>query len=397
MKKFVLLVVLFGLLWSTSLMADSFLKKVRIHGFLSQAYMISSKNNFLAPTKDGTFEINEVGVTLSTNPVNRLRVGIQLLSRDLGDLGNNKITLDWAFADYHFCDYFGLRFGKVKLPFGLYNEGRDTDVLRPMAFLPQSIYAETYRGFMVAYQGLGAYGNISLGGGGDIDYHGYYGTGNIDGDETLVAYLSGVFNSLAPLTGVPVSQLQLETNAVYGGSVTWNTPLSGLRVGASHLHYDGDLRMHSSQPELGTLDVKWWQVVSLEYTIGNFTLAGEYMERRNTLEGFGMELEDVVSMGYYGMISYIFNGNVTVSALYDVYYDNKDDKDGDYLAYLGLPGWLSWRKDIGVSVRYDPNPHWTFKAEWHTIDGASLFLRMYNPDGFEQEWTYFVFKTSFNF
>lgn len=397
MRKYVILAILITLIAGLPAHAENFLQKVRIHGFLSQAFMTSNKNNFLAPTREGSFEFNEVGVTLSTNPVNRLRLGIQFLSRDLGPVGNNKLVLDWAFADYHFNDYFGLRFGKVKMPYGLYNEGRDTDLLRPMAWLPQSVYAEAYRGYMVAYQGVGAYGNIAAGPAGDADYHVFYGTANIGEDETLLSYMRGVFDSLSPLTGVPVKRLQMDTKILIGGSLIWNTPLTGLRLGFSNLHYKGYLKTYSEQPSFGHLDVKWWQVYSLEFTHGNLTVAGEYMERRNTLNAFGMELEDVISQGYYGMISYLINGNITLSVLYDVYYDRKDDKEGKYLVMQGLPDYLAWRKDFAASLRYDPNSHWTFKAEWHTINGASLFLRMYNPEGIQKNWTYLILKSSFNF
>ena len=42
-------------------------------------------------------------------------------------LGNYDVKLDWFYLDYHFSDAFGIRAGRTKLPFGLYNEFADVD------------------------------------------------------------------------------------------------------------------------------------------------------------------------------------------------------------------------------------------------------------------------------
>ncbi|MDX9709667.1 MAG: hypothetical protein RBT64_08935 [Trichloromonas sp.] len=90
-------------------------------------------HHFFGESKDGSFQINEFGLTLNGELSDNLRVGLQLLSRDLGAEGNNKINIDWGMADYRWRDWLGVRLGKVKLPIGLYNRGRDSDFLRPMA------------------------------------------------------------------------------------------------------------------------------------------------------------------------------------------------------------------------------------------------------------------------
>jgi hypothetical protein len=88
------------------------------------------------------------------------------------------VVIDWAFGDYRWKDQLGFRAGKVKLPYGLYNEGRDVDMLRTSIFLPQSIYNERMRDFILAYEGAGAYGSLASGIGG-FDYHVFGGTLNV--------------------------------------------------------------------------------------------------------------------------------------------------------------------------------------------------------------------------
>ena len=68
--------------------------EIQVHGLVSQGYMRSTDNNYLANTADGTFEFNEAIVNFSTQVSENLRVGLQLLSRDLGKEGNNSVTPD---------------------------------------------------------------------------------------------------------------------------------------------------------------------------------------------------------------------------------------------------------------------------------------------------------------
>ncbi|MCP4213631.1 MAG: hypothetical protein GY765_03195 [bacterium] len=397
MKKRFMCLLLLILFPAVSMHAEDFLKKIRLNGFLSQAYMKSSSNNFLTPSMDGSFEINELGLAVSANITDKLRVGFQLFSRDLGNIGNNKVVLDWAFADYRFSDYFGLRLGRIKLPFGLYNEGRDTDFLRPMVFLPQSMYDEGKRGFMVAVQGAGIYGNLPLNKMGDVDYSFYAGTGNIDSEEITVRYFRNALNSLSPLTGVVVPQVYVTTTHAYGGRVIWNTPLSGLRVGASLLSPLLQLSPSLGGADIAEFEIPTWMIFSLEYTVGNFTVAAEYAEMESKFTAFGMELSNNTDQGYYVMASYMISDHFTISALYDSYYGNKEDKEGLKNILQGLPAHISWREDCGICLRYDFNSNWTTKVEWHTIDGTAQSIEYYNPTGVEQKWNYFIVKTSFNF
>jgi len=62
----------------------------------------------------------------------RTKLWAQLFrSSDLG-----KVRVDWAFVDYQAPTGQTLRVGRVRLPFGLHNESRDVQALRPSASLP---------------------------------------------------------------------------------------------------------------------------------------------------------------------------------------------------------------------------------------------------------------------
>ena len=115
-------------------------EEVEIHGFVSQGYLKGTGNNYLAKTKHGTWEFAEIGINFGTNVSDEMRVGLQLFARDLGDLGNFNFEFDWGFADYTWLDEMSFRMGRIKMPYGLYGEYRDLDMVRPGVLMPQSVY-----------------------------------------------------------------------------------------------------------------------------------------------------------------------------------------------------------------------------------------------------------------
>jgi len=140
---------------------NSFGQDVNIHGFVSQGYILSSDNSFIAmDTEDGTFEFNELGINFSTKVKDNLKIGMQIFARDIGDIGEDEPCIDWAFGDYSWREWLGLRAGYLKVPLGLYNETRDVDCLRTSILLPQSVYSEWDRDLNQGAKGMSAYGNL---------------------------------------------------------------------------------------------------------------------------------------------------------------------------------------------------------------------------------------------
>jgi hypothetical protein len=114
---------------------------VDVHAFVSQGFIKSTDNEYLAKSRRGSFEFSEVGVNLTRALGDKLRVGMQLFTRDVGPIGNYGARFDWFGLDYHFFDWLGVRAGRTKLPYGLYNETSDVDAARVPVLLPQSVYS----------------------------------------------------------------------------------------------------------------------------------------------------------------------------------------------------------------------------------------------------------------
>ncbi len=154
-----------------------------------------------------------------------------------------------TYGDYRFSDNMGLRLGRVKVPFGLYNKYRDIDMLRTTVLLPATVYMEDYRQFITAFNGGSIYGNIPLHKG-DIELELAFGGSDMDADSGIIKDIFARFNAAyeARLTaGLPpaVKAAGLgfahagdpnrggSTNNGYAAKILWNTPIEGLKIGGT--------------------------------------------------------------------------------------------------------------------------------------------------------------------
>jgi len=384
---------------------------VEIHGFASQGYLKTSDNNYLGQTKDGSFELTEAGVNFSSSLTDKIRLGLQLFSHDLGDQGNNKFMLDWAFIDYHWQDELGIRVGKVKAPFGFYNEGRDLDMLRTFILLPQSIYDECRRDSMNAVQGGGIYGSIAAGLLGSIDYQNMIGTMNIYTDNQVTqTQIAAFLPPILAASGPKVADNGVTCEYTNNSAIIWNTPIDGLRVGGTmefaKFHVYGTLSqtviptLPSGTPFDSEMEIKYNYVLSAEYERNNLTVAGEYNQMKVEMDsGFpGVPTASNTMEGYYGRISYRFTDWFEAGSYYSVFYANKDDKNGKTLNLLtGFPDFMAWQKDACLALRFDINPHWLIKLEAHQIDGSAQTNAFFTTEAPEEDWQLFGVKTTFSF
>src|SRR5258706_9434524 len=151
------------------------LPSLDVHGFISQGFLLTSANDYLAESSRGSFEFSEVGLNFTLPATNRLTLGVQIFSRKLGPLGDYRATFDWYYLDYHWKDWLGVRAGRVKLPFGLYNDVSDIDAARTGGPLSPSVYSPPKPGLPLAPTRGGAFGNTRVGGGGGLEFKGYAG------------------------------------------------------------------------------------------------------------------------------------------------------------------------------------------------------------------------------
>ncbi len=376
---------------------DSDAPLLDIHGFVSQGAFISTANNFLGHSKRGSVELTEAALNASREVADRLRVGLQLFAHDVGPLGDFTLRLDWGYLDYRWRQWLGVRAGRIKLPFGLYNEVNDVPAGRLPIFLPQSIYPTAQRDFLLALTGASVYGSPIVGDAGEIDYQAFFGTIFIDPTETT--------NILA-----------IDTRRVLGAQVFWRPPIEALRIGASLLNIRADFNLQFSEEQIAQLialglaqpgyDGKAqirlrdanYLVGSAEYAHGRWLFAAEYS--RQLTHGIAVPAmllpdTDVDTERFYGLASYRFDDHLEVGGYYSVNHLDAADRTGKRRP-VG-PAHAGYQRDLTLTARYDINEFWLLKAEGHFIQGTSDLLVADNPGETTKDWGLFVVQTVLSF
>jgi hypothetical protein len=363
---------------------------VEVHAFVSQGFIKSTDNNYLADSKRGSFEFTEVGLNVTKTLSDQLRVGMQLFTRDLGPIGNYTPQFDWFYLDYRFWDWLGLRAGRTKLPFGLYNETNDIDSARVPILLPQSVYPVTSRDYLLAQTGVELYGRIPLEAAGALEYRVYGGTIYLETTAQQVASI--------PKLGVPY---------LAGGRVMWQLPF-GLQTGASvqalrlDFDYQPPAALVSSLQMAGSLPADFrgpvkieapvlLAVGSIEYQLDDWLIAAEYSRWRSQLQSQMQVIlpsSDTVSERGYVMTSYHVLPWLTPGAYYSMLYKDVEHREGRG----------AYQHDVAATLRFDLNDHWLLKIEGHYMNGTGALSSALN-DGkalnlLPKEWGLLLLKTT---
>lgn len=420
MKKYIMLSVICLLLVCNVSPYSCFafdMDSIKIHGFLSQGYLQTDHNNFMAETEDGTFQFNEFGLNFTTRLSDNLTTGIQFFGRDMGSIGNDEIKVDWAYLDYRWRDWAGLRVGMSKMVYGLYNETRELDMLRTSVILPQSVYVETYRDSNVSVKGFDFYGYLPVKHMGDFSYEFQYGLLPFkNGDGVSQSIESANFSNTLKVES-------LDSDSAYAYALTWEPPLEGLKLRYSGFevngliakgrtpfktlpgdaNHDGVISPGETVPaDTFVVDFKLvrFSIASCEYTFKDLVLAAEYMEMdlRRTVTLGSSTAYNFPYQGWYLSGSYRFNPLFSLGLSYSEFYPNAKDKDGDKLVATGKKDFQAWQKTYTVSTKFDINQFWLFKLEASYNDGFGAVQPVYNdPAKLEPYWWLFAAKATVSF
>ena len=370
-------------------------RDVNIHGFVSQGFLQTDKNNYLAKTEDGSTQFNEMGINFTTYVADDLKVGCQFFARDLGEVGNDEVIINWAFAEYAYRNWLGLRVGLIKVPFGFFNDTRDFDSFRTSIFLPSSVYNEWFRDAVNSMKGAELYGTIPMGALGLLKYQAQIGHTQTSVDSGL-----GRFSTVVNKKALNLKELtEYYVDRIYVGALQWKTPIAGLRVGVSHLKAENYWKAITPVeiPDVGMVDLpltfnvhhlEYW-VYSAEYTWQNFTLTYEqYIAKR---EADALVAGQTINSDLHTKASFYISADYRFTDWFGAAYywsrfrldPNKDTDDNELI-------------DQCLSLRFDLNMNWIVKLEAHYMDGE--FGVEADSDGhIYKEWMFFAAKISFSF
>lgn len=356
---------------------------IQIHGYATQGFVYTTQNNiFTTNSSDGSPAWSEAVVNLTAQPSSKLRVGVQARYFLLGNYGNT-ITLDWANADYKVNDMFGVRFGKVKTPSGLFNEIQDIDPSYMWSLLPQSVYPIGSRNSVLSHYGGVVYGSVKIGGFGKLEYRGWGGERVLGADDGyFISQKESGENLTNGLSGV-----------IFGAALHWKTPVDGLMIGVSdnkQEHWSGAMTDGPySGPE--TLDPMNIPSYFARYAKDKIMVAGEWtrlpVSGNVALAGLPDSPFRLDWRSWYGMASYKLTDKLTAG----VY----DSQEVNHQAVLGP---ARYSKDWTISARYDFNEYLYAKAEEHIIDGTLInYDTAMNPAGLKPNTRMSILKVGVSF
>ncbi|NEV63731.1 hypothetical protein [Thiorhodococcus minor] len=370
-------------------------ENLQIHGFATQAYILTTGNNFFGDTIDGgDFDFRELGLNGSWRVTPSLQLSLQALSRNAGETDDGAPRLDYGFLDYTFIecteDRWGLRLGRVLNPFGFYNDTRDVAFIRPSILLPQSVYFDVNRNLALSSDGAQLYGERHMASG-NLMLQLTVGLPRVeDPDIERSVFFGDQPGKLEPQPSW-VGRLAYESD---GGDLRFM--LSGIQM---RLGYDSaGLRDPLSDGDFN-LDML---ILSAQYNARYWDLTAEFVSRSGSLRDFGPFFPDLgyTGEGYYLQGRYRFAPHWEAMARYDVLYWDRDDRNGKSFSELtGLPAHSRFAKDLAFGLRWDVTPSFMLRTELHYIDGTGWLSELENPGriGTERYWTLFSVLASYRF
>jgi hypothetical protein len=356
---------------------------VEVHAFVSQGFFLTVGNDFISErSTDGSFEFTEIGVNFTKSLGEKLRLGIQLFAQDLGPTGDYRPRADWFYLAYAWRDWLGLRVGRLKIPYGLYNEIHDVDAARVPVLLPGSVYPLQSREILFAHSGAELYGFVRSRALGALDYRVFGGTMFFDSEALTPPGSPYEFDFYVPY--------------VVGGRLLWETPLEGFRFGGSvefvRLETAVDI------PALGTLDIVsqslMW-VGSAEYAADDLALTAEYSRWHNDQSSNNDAASPPIEKTNeraYAMATYRVASWFQPGAYYALSFPDTKKRDGRE----------NVQHDLALTLRFDVNPHWLVKLEGHYMNGTAGLdnpLSISPPDlkTADRSWAAFFAKTTAHF
>ena len=245
----------------------------------------------------------------------------------------------------------GVRAGRTKIPFGLYNEVNDIDSARVPILLPQAVYPIINRNFLLAQTGAELYGYLGLGLAGGLEYRIYGGT--LFADAPALPARHGAQQIQGPLSGRRPRSCGRRRSTDCASVAASRRCASTSTPRSRHADRAGDSRRGSSVRALAG--------------VGRIHRATTCCWPANSATGTPTSTSPacrrtgITNQRFYGMASY----RVTPWFAPGVYYSS-------LLTDIHKPLTRdNYQHDFAATLRFDINPYWLVKLEGHYIDGTT--------------------------
>jgi phosphate-selective porin len=362
----------------------------QVHGFLSQAYVKTTDNQFFGDSEDGSFDFRELGINASYRLSPQILIAAQVLSRRAGEMYDGSLDLDYAHFDYtvHIDegDRIGIMLGRSKNPFGFYNDTRDVAATRPGIFMPQAIYWDRVRNMVLSSDGGQLYGETQSG---NHFFELRLIVGETPIDENVKnTYLKPSFNPKMDNDGLTL-----------GGRLLYEWDGGRFRLAYSSAALTVDAETDLFPPGEIKID---YQVLSAQYNTGPWSWTLEYVEEPIDYRDFNgmLELADSTVDGYYLQGTYRLHADWEVFARYEEsHYDKHDKKGIKSSTKLGPPAHDYFSELWTLGVLWEPTENLMLRAEFSQIEGT-IFLSNLEKSSHEdsvRDWNLFSLLISYSF
>ncbi|OQX13274.1 MAG: hypothetical protein BWK76_16480 [Desulfobulbaceae bacterium A2] len=355
-----------------------------LHGFASQGLVHTTDNQVHGNSTAGSLDFRELGLGGSWRPRANWLLAAQVLSRQDGEAANGEPVLDYALVDFmplpQLPCHPGLSLGRIRNPFGLYNDSRDVAFSRPGISLPQTVYLDKVRDLFLSMDGVQLHTDHRLGDHG-LQVQLNLGKEHFD-DDTARIMLGNAFAGSADSDGITwVGRLLYD----------WHHQLQlGLSAGRGFFTYDAP-RLGLSQAEG---DARLW-LLSAQYHAEQWTLTAEYVQQE--VEAAGVmpffSVDTLSPEGWYVQGDYRFTPRWEAFLRYE---DGRADRHfrdrlGDSPVFY-TRGWVT-------GLRWDPHPQWMLRLEYGLYDGGFILSNLDNQDpaAVVQRWNIFSALLAFRF
>ncbi len=375
---------------------------LQIHGFASQGYITTSDNDVFGNSdKGGSFGLTEAGLNVSVRPLPKLQLSAQVLSRRAGKGNSGMPRLDYAILDYQLYSYeanqYGIRVGRLKNPFGFYNETRDVAHTRPSILLPQSIYFDRTRNLGLSGDSVQLYGETAIGNLGTFSTQFGVWWPIVSDKDTETSLLANL------------RQGHLTRQASFIGRGIFETNDKRLRLGISGIWLNAGYDPHGIADPIRAGSLQFTPIYfSAQYNAERWSITSEYAIRHfNYNNNFGLKgLNglDFFGESYYIQGEYRFTPKWEGFIRYDVLYTNRSDRNGKEWVALDPVNRAGqehsrFAKDITVGLRWNVTPEFMLRAEYHRVNGTGWLSRLDNPtvDATSQHWDLYAIQASYRF
>ncbi|WP_156826530.1 hypothetical protein [Marinobacterium rhizophilum] len=375
---------------------------LRVNGFITQGYFQSDHNNIYGNSEDGSLDFRELAVNGSWRPRSDLLLAGQLMSRRAGNVNDGSPQVDYLLLDWRMQDdqetQSGIRLGRLKVPYGFYNDTRDVAFTRPSILLPQEIYYDMSRDIALSVDGAGIYRQgTTLGLNLDLDM-----VVGVPKHDAAVEY---------PYLGGDMPG-KFESGIAAIGRLMLADPLERWRVGVSLLSFDLDYEAFDDPvpallPGDGRLHVDI-AVLSAQMRYLRWAFTAEYMLQHidwSELGGVVALKPEVYLEAYYLQAQYHFLPRWDLILRYGEAYLDRDDRGGRgfqaRLAELGIAAQpaVRYAQDLTLGIGWQPAPNWLLRAEWHRVQGTLWLPGQDNPDTAQlrRNWNLFALQATYRF